>query len=155
MPDTTPAQIIDVFDRTLIHIYGSTYARENPSKNDHKTAATWIAEGLDPIVAAWVFWDRMSWMHEKSLRHHDKSDRTNIPGSLILFDENIRSALRRINTGSHEIDGVDRVYSQWRSRLNSWQKAKIWLDDMWGPNPDNPECRVPRSVLVELSQTKS
>jgi hypothetical protein len=152
MPDTTPAQIIDVFDRTLIYIYGSAFARENPSKNDHKTAASWIAESLDPIVAAWVFWDRMSWMHEKSLRHHDKSDRINIPGSLILFDENIRSALRRINTGSHEIDGVDRLFSQWRARVKAWHASKIWLENMWGPEPFKSGNRVPRTVLEEFSQ---
>jgi hypothetical protein len=151
MTDTQPQQIIDVFDRTLVYIYGSAFARENPSKNDHKTAKAWIAEGLDPVVAAWVFWDRMSWMHEKSLRHHDKSDRTNIPGSLILFDENIRSALRRISAGSHEIDGVDRILSQWRSRVNGWHKSKIWLGDMWGPAPDDRGCRAPKSVLSEFA----
>jgi hypothetical protein len=152
MPDIKPQQIIDVFDRTLTYIYGSAYARENPSKNDHKTASAWISEGLDPVVAAWIFWDRMSWMHEKFLHHHDKADRTNIPGSLILFDENIRSAVRRVNTGSHEVDSVDRILSQWRARVQGWISKKIWIPEMWGPEPFQSGNRVPRTVLEEFSQ---
>jgi hypothetical protein len=85
----TPAELIEAFDRCLIYIYGQAFARDSPNKTDVETAQRWITLGADQVIVSWVFFDRMSWMHEKYLRQQDRKDRANIPGSLKLFDDNV------------------------------------------------------------------
>jgi len=96
----SPEKIIEAFDVCLVYVYGYRDARDNPHKTDMETATKWIEAGLSVEVACFVFFDRMNWMHEKHLRFHSKSDRTNIPTCLKIFDQNIEAAIRRAK-GEH------------------------------------------------------
>jgi hypothetical protein len=35
---------------------------------------------------------------------------------------------------------------RWKARVRSWPKSRFWLTD-WGPQPNDPGCWVPSSVL--------
>jgi hypothetical protein len=152
MQAATPEQIIEAFDHILVYIYGASYARDNPNKTDLETATRWADEGLDLVTASCVFFDRMSWMHEKHLRWHDKGDRTNVPGSLKVFDENIEAAIRRVATGSGDMDEWERSDSQWRARVKMFVGNRYWLEDHWGAPPGQPGCRVPQSIMREFDK---
>jgi hypothetical protein len=145
-----PQDIINAFDHAIIYIYGQRYARDNPHKSDLETAERWIEEGLDLITAAFVFYDRMIWMHEKHLR--DRSgDRTHVPASLKLFDDNITNAIRRAN--GDEVTDFERQISQWRARMIGFQKnPAFWRADMWGPPPDHPDTRMPKQIINECKK---
>lgn len=148
---TTPEDIIGAFDECLIYLYGQRYARDNPHKTDMETAKKWVDDGLKLEIACFVFFDRMNYMHEKHLRHHGKGDRSDIPGSLKLFDENIECAIRKM--GGEELDEWEKVNNQWRSRFKGWQKdRKLWRPEMWGPEPFEIGCRVPSAILARVNK---
>jgi hypothetical protein len=133
----------------LVYVYGVRYARDNPHKSDGETAALWETLGCDEVIAAIVLSDRMNAMHERHLRAADKEDRSNIPGTMKLFTENIEAALRK--QSGEEIDETDKTYSLWRSRCKGWKKSpELWRAEMWGPAPDQLGCRAPKSVLEEM-----
>jgi len=151
----TPSGLIDAFDRCLIYVYGQAFARDNPNKTDMETAKRWVDLGADQIVVSWVFFDRMSWMHEKHLRGQNQKDRKNVPGSLKLFDENVVAAIRRVKGGG-QTDAWEASLSLWRSRLKGWSKApQLWRIEMWGPPPFEEGCRVPKSVLNDYPLPKT
>ena len=151
---TTPEPLIDAFDRCLIYVYGQTFARDNPNRTDMETAKRWIALGADQVIVSWVFFDRMSWMHEKHVRGHDRKDRTNVPGSLKVFDDNVEAAVRRVK-GIGQIDAWEADLSLWRSRLKGWKKfPQLWRTEMWGPPPFEAGCRAPKSMLHEFTETR-
>lgn len=142
----SPEKIIEAFDVCLVYVYGYRDARDNPHKTDMETATKWVEAGLSVEVACFVFFDRMNWMHEKHLKFHSKSDRTNIPTCLKVFDENIEVAIRRAK-GEH-FDMWENNISLWRARYKGWLKNKaIWRKEMWGPAPDEKCCRVPKEVF--------
>jgi hypothetical protein len=150
MKECKPEELIEVFDRILVYVCGNRYARDNPHATDMATATQWAKDGCDAVIAAIVLYDRMSAMHERHLHAVDKTDRTNVPGTLKLFTENIEAALRR--QSGEELDSVDKAYSQWRSRVKGWKKnGKLWRIEDWGPAPHQPGCRVPKSVLAEFA----
>jgi hypothetical protein len=149
MKECKPEELIEVFDRILVYIFGNRYARDNPHATDMATAKLWAEQGCDAVIAAIVLYDRMSAMHERHLHTVDKTDRTNVPGTLKLFTDNIEAALRRESDA--EVDECEKWYSQWRSRLTSWKKKGLWLTEMWGPKPDQDGCRAPKSLISEFS----
>lgn len=38
---------------------------------------------------------------------------------------------------------------QWRGRIRGWKPGKFWHRSDWGPEPDQPGCRVPAQILTE------
>jgi hypothetical protein len=149
MKSTKPHELIEVFDRILVYVYGIRFARGNPHKSDAATAELLVSLGCDVVIASIVLYDRMNAMHERHLRIVDKEDRSNIPGTMKLFTENIEAALRR--QSGEELDSADKAYSLWRSRVKGWKKnEKLWRTEQWGPAPRQPGCRVPKSVLAEV-----
>jgi hypothetical protein len=149
MRETKPNDLISVFDRILVYVYGARYASDNPHKSDAATAELWASLGCDVVIASIVLYDRMNAMHERHLRIVDKEDRSNIPGTLKVFTDNIGAALRR--QSGEEIDGAEKAYSQWRARVKGCKKnANLWMLEQWGPAPNQPGCRVPRSVMAEF-----
>jgi hypothetical protein len=146
---TKPQDLIDVFDRILIYVYGLRFSRDNPHKSDSATAQLWTSLGCDIVIASIVLFDRMNAMHERHLRIVDKEDRSNIPGTMKVFTENIEAALRR--QSGEEVDSADKAYSQWRSRVKGWKSnVDLWRLEHWGPPPFADGCRVPKSVLAEF-----
>lgn len=145
----SPAQIIQAFDACLDYVYGSRYGRDNPHKSDAETAQHWIDDGLTVPVAYFVFHRQMSIMHEKWLRD-DLRDRSHIPHSLKLFDENIEAGIRRAN--GDEVTPWDMEESKWRSRIKGWKRnPDFWNVDMWGPRPNQLGCRAPCALLKEAA----
>lgn len=144
-----PQHIIAAFDEILDYVYGRRYGRDNPHKSDTETAQDWIDGGITLTIATAVFYHRMSQMHERFLRQQDDRDRSNIPGSLKVFDENIESAIRRVKNEG-QTDPWESVDSRWRMRIGYFLKNRKWLDDLWGPAPDQPGCRAPVRLLGEL-----
>jgi hypothetical protein len=113
-------------------------------------AQKWIDAGITLTVATIVFSEQMNWMHEKFLRFGEGKDRSYLPASLKVFDENIEAAIRRIKTGG-QTEPWEGEISKWRSRCKSWKKNTLWLTEHWGPKPFEAGCRVPRQVLEELA----
>lgn len=147
--ETTPEQIIECFDYCLIYVFGQKYARENPHVGDMDTARSWIDAGANIFLAAYVFFDRMNSMHEKfSHQSFENKDRSNIPGVLKLFDQNILAAIRK--SQGDEVTQFEAEMSRWRARV-IWfvKKPGAWREEMWGPAPDQPGTRVPQSILRE------
>lgn len=147
---TEPIDIIKAFDEVLDYVYGRRWGRDYQHKSDEETARSWCAEGLTVPLATMVFFNRMNYMHEKWLRQSNLSDRSNIPHSLKIFDENIHSAIRRAQNGGSEIEPWELIESQWRARVLFWLTEKIWNEDMFGPSPDDSACRTPHRLLIEL-----
>ena len=148
--ETKPEDIVRAFDVCLVYLYGQRYARDNPHKTDMETATLWIDKGITLEIACFVFFDRMSYLHEKHLKNHDKGDRSDIPHSLKLFDDNIECAIRKI--GGDELDEWEKVNNQWRARCRGWKKdRKFWRPEMWGPEPFKEGTRVPNSILNEIA----
>jgi hypothetical protein len=148
MKNIKPEELIETFDRILIYVYGQRHARDNPHATDKATAMLWASLGCDVVIASIVLYDRMNAMHERHLHAVDKNDRTNVPGTMKVFTENVEAALRR--ESGKEIDASEKWYSQWRSRLTPWKKNKLWLNEMWGPRPNQAGCRAPKSLLSEI-----
>jgi len=148
----TPDQIIAAFDEIRCFIWGDQYARYQPYKDDAKTAERWIEHGITLPIASVVFFQRMSLMHERWLRD-DVDDRSNLPNSLKVFDEDIRIALIRLK--GNELSHWDKEESKWLARLNGFKKNQAhWNVDMWGERPDHPDCRAPQHLLIELKFRK-
>lgn len=145
-----PQELIEVFDRCLIFVYGQKYARDNPHKSDEETAKKWADAGCDVFISAIVFHERMSMMHERFLRNKElrEENRRNIPAALSVFEENIYLALRVEGVGG-VIDITEISDSQWRARLFGYKNGRGWHAEMWGPIPDEPGCRVPIRILKE------
>jgi hypothetical protein len=147
-----PDDLIKAFDGVREYVFGYGLGRDNPHKDDKKTAETWIAEGATLLVAIMVFYEQMSWMHEKFLRFGNAKDRSYLPASLKVFNENIEAALRRQKSGG-QTDETEKAYSLWRSRCKGWLKDKrLWQINMWGPEPFQEGNRVPKSILQELTK---
>lgn len=145
-------QIIKAFDQCLDYTFGRSLGRDNPHKSDAETAEHWISEGADLVLCVMVFTRQMGWMHEKYLRSGHLRDRAMIPHSLKVFHDNVLAAVRLAKSGG--VDEAERVYSLWRSRVKGWQKnPALWRIEQWGPTPIERGCRVPKSVMAELSQT--
>lgn len=151
MTKPTCEDIIAAFDECLDFVYGRRWGRDNMHKTDMQTAQEWILAGVTVPLATIVFHTQMVRMHERWLHQHDLSDRSNIPGCLKIFDENIESAIRRQLAGGAELDVWEQVDSQWRARVKGWIKnPNAWNIDMWGPLPNANDCRVPKRVIAEL-----
>jgi len=149
---TTPDDIIRAFDDCLDYIFGRALGRDNPHATDAATARKWLADGLTLVIAVIVFHEQMNWMHEKFLRFGNAKDRSYLPSALKVFNDNIETAIRRHQNGG-QLDEWDRRDSQWRARVKGWARnPRLWRQDMWGPPPGQPGCRLPRSVLVELKE---
>lgn len=144
-----PEQIIASFDEILDYVYGRRYGRDNPHKSDEQTAHKWIEEGITLAIATAVFYHRMSQMHERFLRQPDDRDRSNIPGSLKVFDENIESAIRRVKNEG-QADPWESIDARWRARIGSFLKTSLWHPDLWGPSPDEFGFRGPSRLLTEM-----
>jgi hypothetical protein len=141
--------MIEAFDACLDYVYGRRYGRDNPHKSDAETAERWINAGLTVPVACFVFFRQMNVMHEKWLRD-DLRERSHFPHSLKLFDENMEAAIRRAH--GDEVTTWDMEESKWRSRLKGWKRnPTFWNVENWGPRPDQPGCRAPRSLLAEAA----
>lgn len=148
-----PQKIIEAFDECLTYIFGPSFARDNPHKSDMETAKRWAKDGLSVIVATMVFYDRMTYLHERFLRVQDKRDRSLIPHSLKLFDENIEAALRRQK--GETVDLWEAELSRWRARCKFWVKNHLsWRESMWGPAPFENGTRVPGAILREIEKHK-
>ena len=145
----TPQDIIEAFDAYLDYTYGRRYGRDNPHKTDAETAQRWLDAGLTVPVACFVFHRQMSIMHEKWLRY-DLRDRAHIPHSLKVSDENIEAGIRRAQ--GEEVTTWDMEESKWRSRVKGWRRnPAFWNAEIWGPHPDQPGCRAPRSLLKDAA----
>ena len=133
----------------LEYVYGSRYGRDNPHSTDAAVAGHWFQLGLTVPVACFVFYRQTNLMHERWLRD-DLKDRSHIPHSLKIFDENIDIAIRRAKVGEQTAWETSEI--QWVARLRGWKKnPKRWIENMWGPPPNQTGCRAPESLLRELT----
>lgn len=144
-----PHELIKAFDEVREYVFGSKLGRDNPHKDDLATAEKWFSDGLTLIVAVMVFYEQMNWMHEKFLRFGRGTDKSYIPASLKVFDENIEVAVRRSKNGG-QTELWENGISQWRSRCKAWTRNGSWIENMWGPKPFEAGCRVPKEVIKEL-----
>jgi hypothetical protein len=144
----TPDELIKTFDDCLEYVYGRRMGRDNPYKDDMKTAQGWIDDGLPLFLAAIVFYEQMSRLHERFLRNNQ--DRQYVPHSLKVFDDNIRTANHRQARGGN-YDTWENEELRWRSRVKGWMKQpNLWQADHWGPTPGQSGCRMPRAVMKEM-----
>jgi hypothetical protein len=147
-----PEDIVSAFDECRDYVFGRSLGRDNPHASDLVTAKRWVSEGLTLTIAVIVFHEQMSWMHEKFLRFGDGKDRRYLPTSLKVFNENIETAIRRMQNGGH-FDTWESEILKWRSRCKGWKKdPNLWRAESWGPPPFHDGCMVPREVLKELKQ---
>jgi hypothetical protein len=143
-----PEQIIAAFDECLDYVYGRQYGRDNAHSSDMATALRWCNMGLTVPISCFVFYRQMNLMHERWLRDTIK-DKSHIPHSLKVFDENIEAAIRRAKGG--DVSSWDLAESQWRARIKGWINNPLrWTENMWGPPPNHPGCRAPASLINEL-----
>jgi hypothetical protein len=148
---TEPHEIVKAFDGCLDITFGRPLGRDNPHKDDAATAQRWLDTGATIVICVMVFTREMAWMHEKYLRSGHLRDRQFIPHTLKVFEDNILSAIRTAKSGS--VDETDKVDSLWRSRIASWRKKPHhWRREMWGPEPCQPGCRAPKSILDEFEK---
>lgn len=146
-----PDDVIKAFDDIREYVFGYSFGRDNPHSSDKQTAQEWIEDGLNINIAAAVFYEQMSWMHEKFLRYGGAKERSYLPSSLKVFNDNIEVAIRR-STGKGQIDEWEKEISKWRSRCKGWITNKnLWRIEMWGPEPFEIGTRVPKEILKELS----
>lgn len=148
-PHPDAKTIIAAFDQCRAYIFGYAFARDHPHITDTKTANEWIDKGLSLVVAVMVFFEQMNWMHEKFLRYGQGKDRSYLPASLKVFNDNIEAAIRK--SKGYEVDNFDKSMSLWRSRCLAWKKnQKLWIVNMWGPPPSEKNNRVPHLIVEEL-----
>lgn len=138
--------MISAFDECREYIFGYSWGRDNPHKSDMETAKRWIDEGVTITLAVIVFHEQMTWMHEKFLRFGEAKDRSYLPASLKVFDENIEAAIRRSQSGGQS-EFWEGEISRWRARLKGWQKnPTLWNENQWGPPPDADGNRLPKEL---------
>jgi hypothetical protein len=142
---STPERIIAAFDDVLDYVYGHQWGRDNPHASDFATATRWCDLGLTASIACCVFYRQMSLMHERWLRDEIKN-RSNIPHSLKVFNDEIEAAIHRVKHG--ELSTWELSDSLWLARLRGWKKnPDLWPDNMWGPPPGHPQCRAPKRLM--------
>jgi hypothetical protein len=91
----------------------------------------------------------MTWMNEKFLRFGGAKDRSYLPASLKVFDENIETAIRKVQNGGH-FDTWESEILRWRSRCKGWKRNPgLWNENAWGPPPSEAGCRAPMEVLKD------
>lgn len=147
-----PDDLVKAFDECREYIFGYGLGRDNPNKDDKATATKWVEQGLSLVVAVMVFYEQMTWMHEKFLRFGNGKDRQYLPASLKVFDENIEAAIRRAKNGG-QTEFWEGEISKWRARCKGWLKDKaLWRENMWGVEPFKEGNRIPRQVLDEIKQ---
>lgn len=147
-----PEDYIAAFDEVREHIFGFGLGRDNPHKTDMATAQLWINDGVSLTLATLVFTEQMNWMHEKFVRYGNGKDRSYLPAALKVFDENIETALNKQKNGGH-FDNFETEILRWRSRCKSWQKnPNSWIENSWGPKPNEAGNRVPGEVLKWLNE---
>jgi hypothetical protein len=145
-----PEEIIKAFDDVREYVFGYSLGRDNPHASDKETAKSWLESGLTLVVAVIVFSEQMNWMHEKFLRYGHAKDRSYLPASLKVFNENIEAAIRK-SKGDGAFDEWEKEISKWRSRCKGWKRKKsLWRHEMWGPEPFEKGSRIPKSILMEL-----
>lgn len=150
MTTISPEQVIAAFDDCLDFIYGRSRGRDYISKEDIKYATEWIEEGLTIHVACFVFYHRMSAMHELWVKQLDPNDNKHIPATLKFFNEAIMDGISRWKRGGEGIAVWEQSESQWKARLNGFYSKNLWNTDLWGPRPGESECRVPPRLLTEV-----
>lgn len=149
-----PEDIIAAFDAALDYIYGRSRGRDYPAKSDLEYAAAWLQEGLTLHVACFVFYHRMSGMHELWLRQKDHRDDKHIPATLKFFDESIRSGIARHKAGGEPIASWEQSESQWIARIKGWIDNGRWLTDAWGSRPFEEGCRAPQRLIDKVTKEK-
>lgn len=152
--ETKAEDIIKAFDECREYVFGYAWGRDNPHSSDKGTATEWLTKGLTFVVAVMVFYEQMNWMHEKFLRYGNAKERSYLPASLKVFNDNIETAIRRSKDGG-QVDQMDKVMSSWRSRCKAWFKnPALWRVEMWGPEPFKEGSRVPQLILNEFAAAK-
>lgn len=142
--------VIGAFDDCRELIFGIALGRDNPYREDKATAQKWIDGGLTFVVAVCVFFEQMSWMHEKFLRYGQAKERSYLPASLKVFDENIEAAIRK-QKGGGQTEFWETEISRWRSRCRGWKRnPQLWNSNQWGPAPFEAGSRIPKAVMEEL-----
>lgn len=136
-------EIVKLFDECREYVFGYGEGRDNYYADDLETAKSWIDGGVNYFLAAIVFYEQMTWMHEKYLKFRD---RKHMPSSLKVFDENIKTAIRRQKNGGN-FESWEQEIAQWAARYRTWQKKRLWDYNNWGPDPSQSGTRVPKSVL--------
>lgn len=147
----TTVEIIQAFDEILDYIYGRSRGRDYHHKSDPETASRWIKEGITLPIASVVFYQKIVVMHEAWLRC-TLGDREAIPHSLKVCDEAIMAAISRVKAGGEPIAVWEQSQSQWVARARGFITKKLWNRDMWGPTPDEPNCRCPPRLLAEAKK---
>jgi hypothetical protein len=152
MQKPSPEEIIEAFDEILDFVFGRNRGRDYPSKFDESTASDWIERGITIPIASAIFYQRMTMMHERWLHQSNHQDKKNIPQNLGIFDENIRAATERVKAGGKPISTWEQSEYQWKARLKGFFSKKLWNTNLWGPCPDDPDCRAPKRLIDEAKK---
>ena len=133
---TTAVEIIAAFDKAIVDLWGAALARAWPHPKDKMIADRWLATGATLPMCERAFVETLEKRHSRKLT---------IPFSLSYFENMIRDA---ITTNAEAVpDDPDTL--RWRARVMGWRRnAALWREEMWGPAPDQPGCRVPRRAIA-------
>lgn len=45
---------------------------------------------------------------------------------------------------------ADPETTRWRARIEGWLNGKAWMQNLWGPSPNEHGCQCPKDILAEL-----
>ncbi|AUN31964.1 YdaU family protein [Niveispirillum cyanobacteriorum] len=145
--EPSPADaLIQAFDAAILTAWGPDTVRV-VVPGDDRTASRWVDAGVTPEqvrrVAGRVF-DRMR-----------RAGRTPPKALGYLTDsltEDMTSAATPLLVPkpaqmAGAVTGSDPEDAKWQARMSGWRRNKFWSDDLFGPAPGEPGCRVPAKYL--------
>ena len=130
-----PADIIETFERCVMVVWGAR--REYENRHDEDTAKEWIERGADLVTVAITCMMQFDQMEKKGMK---------APKSLNIIDGDITGTMNR--ESGNVIDVWELQLSRWTARVANWKEhPEWWLDEMWGPRPNEKGCRAPQDIL--------
>lgn len=155
LPQSPGKPICDAYMTVVGQIFGTAHTLTHPGHGATLTANRWIEAGADLALCVEVFQSILAGMKEKGRQP---------PNSLKYFEQPVADAIKQASAPmpeggaqfskfNSEPEGLhpDSEANKWRFRVERFKKDGYWRD-MWGENPDDPDCECPTEILKEFVQ---
>lgn len=139
--DEAAAGLVVAFDRAQDAVWGAL-RRQQPTGKDPVVAHRWASLGLTQQEAEPLFRRVFEGLKARNL---------GAPRSLAFIDGEVCDHIGRKRQKAQDAAGdwetIFGPHREWYPRLKAWEDRRQWPDNLWGPPPGQPKCRVPQEAF--------